>query len=62
MGDRVTGDDQRDAAVLRIGAAVFGDLALAAGVGDADLGEADQVRDPRVPCLRVGVRTRRKIT
>ena len=42
------GDDQRHVAVLRVGPAVLGDLRLLAGVDDAGLGDAEQVRHPRV--------------
>ena len=38
-------EDQRDVAVLRVGPAVFGDLARAAGEDHAVLGERVQVRD-----------------
>jgi len=53
--DRVAGDDQRDVAGLRVRAAVFGDLAGAAGVDDADLGDAEQVGDPGIAGLDVEV-------
>jgi hypothetical protein len=38
VADPGAGDDQRDIAVLRVGAAVLGDLGLLAGVHDAALG------------------------
>jgi len=41
----LAGEDQRDVAVLRVGPAVFGDLARAAGEDHAVLGERVQVRD-----------------
>ena len=55
VADRVAGDDQRDVAGLRVRAAVFGDLAGAAGVDDADLGDAEQVGDPGIAGLDVEV-------
>ena len=46
--DRAAGDDQGDVAVVRVGAAVLGDLRLLAGVDDAVLGDAEDVRHARV--------------
>src|SRR5690242_13613455 len=53
--DRAAGDDQRHLAVLRVGAAVLGDLALLAGVDDPVLADPEEIGDARVADRGAGV-------